>query len=183
MTNMGKLKEFCKTHDFREQRDILAEEASEMIMLLSGMSTGYFSAFISKPTLECYAFIESLVDLEIMLTQMTIYMGDDGIESFIYNNQPDVKTSTKELLLNKDDIYYLAYLNKIISKMRRNDKATDTAKAYKLFKDCLCLLMMRFVDYAREAINSKGLMDYYNQLFERKLTKTIDIFKEATDEY
>ena len=181
MTNLEKIKEFCKMKDFRHQRDILSEEASEMIMILSALNVRYYSHFTNKPTLECYAWIDSLADLEICLTQMAIYCGEASLEKYIYHFGESIPPHVDSMMATKDDIYLLAYLSKMISKARRNDSVTDVAKAFENFKIALYFTIKRFLDDARESLLAKGLTEYYNQVFEQKLDKAIETFKEVSE--
>lgn len=180
MNNTEKIREFCKTHDFRHQRDILSEECSEMIMVLSALNVRYFSSFSVKPTLECYAWLESLVDLEICLTQMAIYCGEESIEKYIYHFEDTLSRSHESMFETKDDIYILSYLNKMISKNRRNDVKTDVKKSYDLFREALYFAMKRFINDARDSVMAKGLKEYYDGLYSKKVDKIIEDFKEVT---
>lgn len=180
MTNTEKLREFCRSKDFRDQRDILSEECSEMVMMLSALNARYYSSFGCKPTLECYAWLDSLVDLEIMLTQMVIYCGEDSLEKYIFHEEENIKDFEKSAMSVKDDIYVLSYLNKMISKVRRNDSSINPGAAFGNFKKALYFASKRFIDDARNAVSTKGLMEYYNKLYSKKIDKIIEEFKEVT---
>ena len=180
MTNTEMIKEFCKTHDFRHQRDILTEQASEMIMCLSSLGCKYYTAFNGKAQIECYAWMGTLADLEILFTEMCIYCGEDSIEHFLYYYEKDVTKLQKTLIANKDDIYVLANLSKAISKARRNDAPINVAKSYEDFKLALYFAMRRFIDGARDTVYNNGNLEYYNKLYSSRVMDVVTRFKEET---
>lgn len=177
MTNTEKIKEFCKSHDFRHQRDICTEQASEMIMCLSGMGCRYYSMFTSKPAVEVYAWMSVLVDLEIIFTQMAIYCGEESIEKYLYNYDENVQKLQRTMVQNKDDIYILANLGKAISKARRNDHVTDTKKAFEDFRLALYFALDRFINNALDVIRNRELIDYYNRLYTSRIDNVINTFQ------
>lgn len=178
MTNTEMIKEFCKTHDFRHQRDILTEQSSEMIMCLSSLGCKYYSAFTGRAAIECYAWMSTLVDLEILLTEMCIYCGEESIEQFLYHYEEEITKLQKSLMTNKDDIYVLANLSKAISKARRNDATINVAKAYEDFKLALYFALRRFVDSAKDTVYNNNHIEYYNKLYGSRVVDVVTRFKE-----
>lgn len=182
MTSTDKIREFCTTRDFRHQRDILTEQSSEMIMCLSSLGCNYYSMFSKKPTVECYAWFYSLIDLEILLTEMAIYCGEENIEKYVYHYSKGVTHMQEASMQNKNDIFILANLNKAISKARRNDQVSNIKNSYEGFRLALYFAMKRFLNDARDAVYARGLMEYYNKLYSSRVDEIIERyrFKEVT---
>lgn len=174
-----KIKEFCNKNDFRNQRDVLGVHCCNMIMMLSALNARYYSSFACKPTLECYAWLDALVDIEMSLTMMAIYCGEESLEKYIYGYDEEIKRYENDLMQNKDDVYILAYLLKAISKARANTSVQDMQRTYGRFKTALYFAIKRFLDDARDSVLCKGLTEYYNQLYSKKVDK---MFKDLEEE-
>lgn len=113
---LAKMKYLTQNYAFPVKRDILVEELAELLEV-----TNSPNLYISKWSSD--KIIEEFADVYLMLWQMCIYLGDDTVESYIFNYEHSEEGHAFLATYNEETMTFLQKAMNaiwIVSKMRRD---------------------------------------------------------------